>query len=211
MKIPEEFINPKSMMTPGIAGGIVTLISNTLWFHFELPAKWVALFLSVLIGVLIIRELVEKIPLKLLYLILNSLIIFSVSMGANTAGKNIEKNSKDKMSGMIKLVVSNAYAGAEESECDSYIDEIVELKEKNKRTVSMLENFQAAYSEKSIENNSHKLVATENNYLKSELHETINKLNIAEKNIITLQDNILISNQAYVKSSSESRSFFHEW
>ena len=37
-----DFLNPKSMLTPGIAGSLIMAITNILWIEFVLPQKWVA-------------------------------------------------------------------------------------------------------------------------------------------------------------------------
>ena len=83
----DEFLHPKSMLTPGIAGSVVMLITNALAVHFSLPPNWTGLVLSFVVGLVVFRTL-TKIPRwqKPLYYSLNSLIIFSVAMGANQAG-----------------------------------------------------------------------------------------------------------------------------
>src|SRR5262245_50632738 len=88
--MPSEFLNPKSMLTPGMAGGIITLISNTLLIQFDLPAKWTALVLSVLIALLVVVIASISIWQRAIFCILNSLIIFSVEMGANKVGEDLE-------------------------------------------------------------------------------------------------------------------------
>jgi len=82
----EEFLQPKAMVTPGIAGGITMLIANALWVAFSLPPRWTSLVLSFLLGLL--AFVATKIPLwqRAVYYLLNSLIIFSVSIGTNYVG-----------------------------------------------------------------------------------------------------------------------------
>ncbi len=82
----EEFLQPKAMLTPGIAGGITMLIANALWVAFSLPPRWTSLVLSFLLGLL--AFVATKIPLwqRAVYYLLNSLIIFSVSIGTNYVG-----------------------------------------------------------------------------------------------------------------------------
>jgi len=74
------------MLTPGIAGGITMLIANALWVAFSLPPRWTSLVLSFLLGLL--AFVATKIPLwqRAVYYLLNSLIIFSVSIGTNYVG-----------------------------------------------------------------------------------------------------------------------------
>ena len=83
----KDFLNPKSMMTPGIAGGLTVSISMTLVNAFNLEFTWVSLSISFLFGLLIVLSFKESLLLRCLYCILNSLIIFSVSFGA---GKTID-------------------------------------------------------------------------------------------------------------------------
>src|SRR2546430_16964677 len=73
------------MLTPGIAGGITMLIANALWVAFSLPPRWTSLVLSFLLGLAFVAT---KIPLwqRAGYYLLNSLIIFSVSIGTNYVG-----------------------------------------------------------------------------------------------------------------------------
>jgi len=83
----DEFLQPKAMLTPGIAGGVTMLIANALWVAFSLPPRWTSLVLSFLVGLLVF---VGKggVPAwqRAVYYVLNSLIIFSVSIGTNYGG-----------------------------------------------------------------------------------------------------------------------------
>ena len=80
----KEFLNPKSMMTPGVAGGLTVTISLPIAVQFGLSFKWIALSVSLLLSFIVVLpfEDVKSKILKGLYIILNALIIFSVSMGA---------------------------------------------------------------------------------------------------------------------------------
>jgi len=82
----EEFLQPKAMLTPGIAGGVTMLIANALWVAFSLPPRWTSLVLSFLLGLLVF--VATRVPWwqRAVYYLLNSLIIFSVSIGTNYAG-----------------------------------------------------------------------------------------------------------------------------
>src|SRR5437868_15142030 len=72
------------MLTPGIAGGVTMLIANALWVAFSLPPRWTSLVLSFVVRLLVV---VAKggVPgwQRAVYYILNSLIIFSVSIETN--------------------------------------------------------------------------------------------------------------------------------
>jgi hypothetical protein len=90
---PDEFLNPRSMITPGVAGSITMLITNTLGKQFDLPPNYTGLVLSCLIGLIVFRAV--KIPHlgeRVLYYIINSLIIFSVAVGTNQAGVGAAKS-----------------------------------------------------------------------------------------------------------------------
>lgn len=82
----KDFLNPNSMLTPGIAGSITMMIANALWINFGLEPKYTALMLCLLLGLVVLAEL--KVPLwqKPVYYIINVLIIFSVSAGTNVVG-----------------------------------------------------------------------------------------------------------------------------
>jgi hypothetical protein len=88
-----EFLNPKSMVTPGVAGGLVMLLTNTCASQFDLPAKWAALILSGLITFFVVAAASGGLLQKALFWLLNSLIIFSMAMGTNQAAINLAKES----------------------------------------------------------------------------------------------------------------------
>lgn len=86
-----QFLNSKSMVTPGVAGGVVTLIAATLSTQFDLPAKWIALGASLLIALLIFfADQVETLLARVIILVLNTMIIFSVAVGTNVTGKAVQ-------------------------------------------------------------------------------------------------------------------------
>ena len=49
----DDFLKPESMVTPGIAGGITMVISNTLWVQFALERRWTGLVLSFALGAVV--------------------------------------------------------------------------------------------------------------------------------------------------------------
>lgn len=88
-----EFLNSKAMVTPGVAGGIVTLIAATLSSQFGLPAKWVAIVTSLLIAVVIFfADKAGEMIARVILLVVNALIIFSVSVGANASASAAVKS-----------------------------------------------------------------------------------------------------------------------
>lgn len=88
----EEFLQPKAMLTPGIAGGVTMLIANALWVAFSLPPRWTSLALSFLVG-LVVFVAKGSVPAwqRTVYYVLNSLIIFSVSIGTNYVGVGVTR------------------------------------------------------------------------------------------------------------------------
>jgi hypothetical protein len=83
---PDEFLNPKSMLTPGVAGGVVMLVTNTLAAQFSFARNWTGLAMSFLVGLVVLLHDVKPLWLRLGLYILNSLVIFAVAAGANQAG-----------------------------------------------------------------------------------------------------------------------------
>lgn len=78
----QEFLNPASMLTPGLTGSVTMFIANALSVHFSLTPSWVGLGISFLFGTLVFISSVKFIY-KLVYYVLNSLIIFSVAAGTS--------------------------------------------------------------------------------------------------------------------------------
>lgn len=114
----DEFLNPKSMMTPGVAGSLVMFLTNALCYNFNLQARWVGLGLSAIVGLLIL--LTGKIPFwqKVVFYFLNSMIIFSVGMGtANLAHSSLSSapdvsatTQASQRPGIFDVLISTANA-----------------------------------------------------------------------------------------------------
>lgn len=81
-----EFFNARSMLTPGIAGATAMMITSSLVAAFRLPGSFVALGISMLLGLVVMSDESIRLPQRLLFYILNSLIIFSMAFGLNAAG-----------------------------------------------------------------------------------------------------------------------------
>jgi hypothetical protein len=85
-----DFLNPKSMVTPGMAGALVMFLSNAVCFQFpEIAPRWAALLLSFVLGGFVIAAAkLRYLPAAGFWLI-NSLIIFAVAAGsAGVAAKS---------------------------------------------------------------------------------------------------------------------------
>lgn len=88
-----QFLNPKSMSTPGVAGALMMLIANTLCINFpEFPFRYVALILSFLIGAIVFTASTMKVWERGIYWIVNSLIIFSMGVGSTNIAANVAMN-----------------------------------------------------------------------------------------------------------------------
>ncbi len=83
MAIPDEFLKPESMLTPGIAGGTAMMIANTLRMQFGLEPRCTALLLSFLIGSIVFSAKALSTWQRGVYWLLNSLVIFSIATGVN--------------------------------------------------------------------------------------------------------------------------------
>lgn len=80
-----DFLNPTSILTPGIAGGMATTIALPLATNFGFSIPWITLGASLLLSLAIVSRFETNIALshRSLYCILNTLIIFSTSAGAS--------------------------------------------------------------------------------------------------------------------------------
>jgi len=108
-----DFLNPKSMLTPGIAGAMTMAITNSLCTNFTLPRAITALAISVLLGILTIG--IDAMPAwqKVIFAILNSLFIFAMAVGTNTLG-DVQTSTKVTSQSSFQLpgsfLSSTAYA-----------------------------------------------------------------------------------------------------
>jgi len=85
-----EFLNPKSMVTPGMAGALVMFLSNAVCFQFpEIAPRWAALLLSFALGGFVITAAKLRYLQAAGFWLINSLIIFAVAAGsAGVAAKS---------------------------------------------------------------------------------------------------------------------------
>ena len=80
----DDFLNPTSMLTPGICGSVAMTIGNTLWCQFGVQQKFSVLALSFLMGMVIWPKVREKVWKRFLLYFFNSLVIFSTAIGVNS-------------------------------------------------------------------------------------------------------------------------------
>lgn len=81
----DSFLTPEAMLTPGVAGAMTMMITNALAQNFELPRAYIGLALSFTMGLLVLVAAKALIP-KIVFYVLNSLVIFCVAAGANGIG-----------------------------------------------------------------------------------------------------------------------------
>jgi hypothetical protein len=118
MDSSKEFLNPSSMLTPGLAGGMTMAITNSVAGQFDLVAPgpaYLGLGLSFLFGLLVwMSQEVSHIKRAVLY-VLNSLVIFVVAMGSNSMGTGVSATTKAASLG--DMLMSSAYAAPEPGWC----------------------------------------------------------------------------------------------
>jgi hypothetical protein len=84
-----EFLNPNSMITPGAAGAFTMVITNTLCQQFaQLPLNYTGLAVSFMFGAVVFGY-GARLPTRMMYFLINSLIIFVVANGSNAIGVRI--------------------------------------------------------------------------------------------------------------------------
>ena len=111
----DEFLNPKSMLTPGMAGAVTMMIANTLWVQFGCTPKWSGIAISFGFGLLVFFASVGA-PLwhRMTLYFLNSMIIFSMSVGANVVGTGVSNVSSLAEShletSLLSIVIPSAHA-----------------------------------------------------------------------------------------------------
>ena len=85
-----EFLNPKSMLTPGLSGILVMTLANSISLAIALNPIYLALGLSFLVGTLIFQNVGMK-WISGVYYVLNSLIIFNMALGGNAVGLQLSR------------------------------------------------------------------------------------------------------------------------
>ena len=92
----QEFLNPQSMLTPGAAGTLDLTFSKSLEPVLHVNILQLMLFFGFLIGsIVFLCEARVKLPQKILYYLLNSLIIYCFAFGlyAGTSNTTIQPGS----------------------------------------------------------------------------------------------------------------------
>ena len=90
----DDFVNSKAMIAPGVAGSATTMITGTLVTTFGFPGAVTALDVSFVFGLMVLADKTLTISYKLLFYVINSMIIFSVAVGLNQSGMAIIERDK---------------------------------------------------------------------------------------------------------------------
>jgi hypothetical protein len=111
MPTVDEFLNPKSMVAPGIAGATTMAITNAVALNFDLSRPWLGLIVSGLFAAAAVAYAQLRLTEKFFFGALNTLIIFSVALGTNNFGTATLKNSQASLgSTPIDWVIRSAAA-----------------------------------------------------------------------------------------------------
>ena len=106
-----EFFNPNSMITPGAAGAFTMMITNTLCQQFaELHLGLTGLLVSFLFGAVVFGY-GASVPVRMMYYMINSLIIFTVAMGSNAIGDQANDHLSRQRSETVRQVIGSGAAG----------------------------------------------------------------------------------------------------
>lgn len=107
-----EFLNPKSMVTPGVAGAMVMLIANAVVSQFpEVPFRWAITLLSFMVGTVVFYAVSMPLLQRVAFWGVNSLIIFSVGIGTSNVAANVQKVAgSGPMVGILDSLVPSAHA-----------------------------------------------------------------------------------------------------
>ena len=100
----EKFLTAEAMITPGIAGSTVMTITNVLAPTFAWPQAWIALGLSFMVGLVLVRGDGGVIPKSVFY-VLNSLVVFTVAFGTNSTALALKQTPS-----VALALVGSAYA-----------------------------------------------------------------------------------------------------
>lgn len=91
----DEYLNSKSMLAPGVAGATTTMIAGTMASEFGFPGNYTALLVSFLFGLIVFSDKTVPLLQRLVFYVVNSMIIFTVAVGLNTAGAAATRKAED--------------------------------------------------------------------------------------------------------------------
>jgi hypothetical protein len=135
-----EFLNPKSMLTPGAAGSLMMLLANTLCAVFpELAFRYVAISLSFVIGLAILVSANMKLAERATYWVINSLVIFAVGVGTSNIAANAAAGPGGAPKAELRQSLATAAtllvpaATADTTSDAKLLEEIEQLRRENER------------------------------------------------------------------------------
>jgi hypothetical protein len=125
-----DFLNPKSMMTPGMAGALVMFLSNAVCFQFpEIAPRWMALLLSFVLGALVVAAVELKPFPRVGFCLVNSLIIFAVAAGSAGFAAKASNPGAGSTAAVLEFLVPSAYAqNATAASAVDHADDMASLK-----------------------------------------------------------------------------------
>ena len=94
-----DFFEPRSMLTPGVAGAFTMMITNAVAANFGLPPGYSALAISALFALVVfLRAKQGRWYQRLLCMVLNSAVIFAMAVGTNQAGLAVANSTAQPVS-----------------------------------------------------------------------------------------------------------------
>lgn len=124
-----NFLQPESMVTPGLAGGLTMTITNTLCGIFALPlalVPWVGLSISALFA---ISVLIGMTPMwkRLIFWVLNTLIVFCIAMGTGNIAFQASQTKPPQQSWLPLVSTAHAQEPNLGNLPDSYVQSIEQI------------------------------------------------------------------------------------
>jgi len=106
-----DFVNPKSMMTPGAAGALVMFLSNAVSFQFpEVTPRWLALALSFVLGAIVVGAAKPKVLAASGLWLVNSLVIFAVAVGSAGEAAKMAGPAASGVAAAVNRIIPSAHA-----------------------------------------------------------------------------------------------------
>lgn len=105
-ELGKDFVNSKSMATPGFAGGLVVLLANSLIGAFAIQEyrSFCVLGLSFLVGAVVFADMQVRPGIRFVFYVINSLIVFAVAMGANSVANRAENAAEPNINSVIRPI-----------------------------------------------------------------------------------------------------------
>ena len=206
----DEFLNPKSMLTPGIAGGIVMLITNTLLNQFGLEARWTALILSFLLALVVFLSVAIPAWQRAVFYFFNALIIFSVAAGTNQVGTATKRfdsspSSNSEVSALATQLEKSISARVErKAKAQQAAKEVEIMKDQLSRVRSTEELARREETTRGSEDYSGPVLSA----LKDSADQTEQKLRQAEAQLESVKNEQNTDERAKAEANSN---FFREW